>query len=66
MMILKLLDGSYQLTKINLPFDPITESVRIPMTLNSPVYNEGRACPCVFWKSNERGTLFYKEVEPIL
>ena len=60
-VVLKLLNGTYQLTKLNLKADE-NGAVRIPLTINTPVYNEGRKCRATFYKKNSRNTMFYKEV----
>jgi len=61
MVVLKLLNGTYQLTRLNLTKDP-NGAVRQPLTINAPVYNEKRTCKAIFYRKNKRNTLFYKEI----
>lgn len=64
MVILKLLNGTYQLTKLSLHVTP-DGIVRQPLTINAPVYNESnRICSAYFYKKNKRNTWFYEEIKP--
>ena len=66
-VVLKLLNGIYQLTKLNLKVAP-DGSVLQPLNINAPVFGPDgrveRTCKAFFYKKNSRNTWFYKEKEP--